>query len=128
VRIPGAQAIARRFPADDQVVRHTGTVKSRKLAMACPVCGSAEVFYSCTPNCCFNHVCAGCGATFEPATKLGAGRRPGILPPDPLPEAADPTVACVKCDSVKVYELEDRAIACAGCGAVLEIEYTEISG
>jgi transcription initiation factor TFIIIB Brf1 subunit/transcription initiation factor TFIIB len=103
-------------------------VKTRKLQLACPVCGSAEVFYSCTPNCCFNHVCGDCGATFEPVTEwkqAGPGR---VLPPDPLPEAADPTAACAKCESTRVYSLEeDGGAVCADCGAALEIRYTEIA-
>jgi hypothetical protein len=102
-------------------------VRTRKLALACPVCQSAEVFYSCTPNCCFNHVCSDCGTTFEPATTLTGNRRSGLRPPDPLPEAADPTVGCAKCESTAVYTAEDGALVCTACGAVLELEYTEIA-
>jgi hypothetical protein len=103
-------------------------VTTRKLQLACPVCGSPEVFYSCTPNCCFNHVCSECGATFEPVTavtRAGAGR---VAPPAVPAEAADPTVACAKCDSTEVYSLESgEGAVCGACGAALAIEYTEIA-
>ena len=101
-------------------------MKTRKLAIACPTCGSGEVFYSCTPNCCFNHVCSECGTTFEPETKATGRIVRGVVPPDPLPEAADPTVACAKCDSTAVYLSEDNSLVCAKCGAVLTMELTEI--
>jgi DNA-directed RNA polymerase subunit RPC12/RpoP len=102
-------------------------VLTRKLALACPVCSSAEVFYSCTPNCCFNHVCAQCGATFEPATVLSGGTVSGIVPPDPLPEAADPTVACVRCDSTEVYMMESELLVCGKCGTLLKLEIAEVA-
>lgn len=101
--------------------------KSTKLALACPVCGSAEVFYSCTPNCCFNHVCSDCGATFEPVTVARGGERVRFEAPDPLPEAADPTAACARCDATAVYQLDDGRVACNVCGTILEVQYTEIA-
>lgn len=102
-------------------------MQTRKLAIACPGCGSGEVFYSCTPNCCFNHVCAECGTTFEPATILAGGRASGIVPPDPLPEAADPTVACVKCDSTAVYMTDSETLVCSKCGVLLKLEINEVA-
>jgi DNA-directed RNA polymerase subunit RPC12/RpoP len=102
-------------------------VKTRKLELACPVCGSGEVFYSCTPNCCFNHVCAECGTTFEPVTKTAGGTLHGVVPPDPLPEAADPTAACARCDSTAVYMTADGSLVCGKCGTLLQLELTEIS-
>jgi DNA-directed RNA polymerase subunit RPC12/RpoP len=102
-------------------------VPTRKLAIACPVCGSGEVFYSCTPNCCFNHVCADCGTTFEPATTLAGGSLTGIVPPDPLPEAADPTVACAHCDSTAVYMVDGGSLVCLQCGKLLKLEITEVA-
>ena len=102
-------------------------MQTRKLVLACPVCRSGEVFYSCTPNCCFNHVCAGCGTTFEPVTTLAGGTVSGVLPPDPVPEPGDPTVACARCESTDVYAIDDRALVCAGCGALLKLEITGIA-
>ena len=102
-------------------------VRTAKLSLACPVCQSPEVFYSCTPNCCFNHVCGECGATFEPVTHFAGGKLVGVEPPDPLPEASDPTVACIKCDSTAVYALADGRLACGKCGSLLALEITEIA-
>ena len=91
------------------------------------MCSSSEVFYSCTPNCCFNHVCADCGATFEPETTLAGGTASGIVPPKPLPEAADPTVACVKCDSTAVYMTDTELLVCSQCGRLLKLAIGEIA-
>jgi len=101
-------------------------VRTRKLELACPVCGSGEVFYSCTPNCCFNHVCSNCGTTFEPETKATGGTISGIVLPDPLPDAADPTAACARCESTAVYLTEDNRAVCGKCGTLLKVEYTEV--
>jgi len=95
--------------------------------MACPVCASPEVYYTCTPNCCFNHVCANCGSTFEPVTQATGKIAAGVLPPDPLPEASDPTVACAKCDATTVYLSDSQHLVCARCGALLVLEFTEIA-
>ena len=100
-------------------------MKTRPLSLPCPACGSREVFYSCTPNCCFNHVCADCGASFEPATRALGGTLLGIEPPDPLPESTEPTVGCVRCDSTAVYVLEDDRLVCAGCGTLLELSWAD---
>jgi len=101
-------------------------VKTRKLEISCPVCGSGEVSYSCTPNCCFNHVCADCGTTFEPVTQAIGGTVSGVVPPDPLPEAADPTAACAKCDSTAVYMADADLLVCGKCGTRLKLELTEV--
>lgn len=102
-------------------------MQTRKLEFSCPVCGSAQVFYSCTPNCCFNHVCADCGASFEPVTTTTGKSLTGMVPPDPLPEATDPTVACARCDATAVYLTPDGGLACARCGSVLELSFTEVA-
>ena len=102
-------------------------MKTRKLEFACPQCGSPGVYYTCTPNCCFNHVCADCGTTFEPVTEAAGGVLTGIEPPTPLPDASDPTVACVRCDSTAVYLTEDGRTVCSACGALLRLLFTEIS-
>ena len=102
-------------------------MRTRKLELACPVCGSPEVFYSCTPNCCYNHVCSACGATFEPATTRKGGVVRGLLPPDSPPDATDPTAECAACGSPAVYLAEDGGVVCGKCGAALELEYTEVA-
>ena len=101
-------------------------MKARKLELRCPVCGSSEIVYSCEPKCCFNHVCGECRSTFEPGTRVAGGPVGAVEPPDPLPECTDPTVACAKCESTRVYVLEDGRLVCAACGLLLELELTEI--
>ncbi len=103
-------------------------MKTHKLVIACPACGSFDVVYSCTPNCCFNHVCAACGSTFEPSTRARGGILNGAEPPDPLPKAGDPTAPCAKCESTAVYMTDDGTLVCTGCGALLALEVTETSG
>jgi hypothetical protein len=50
-----------------------------------------------------------------------------VVPPDPLPEAADPTAACAKCDSIAVYMTEEEgSLVCGKCGALLLLELTEV--
>lgn len=102
-------------------------MKSAKLKLTCPVCGSGDVFYSCTPNCCFNHVCNDCTSTFEPVTQASGGKQPEVESPDPLPESSDPTVACARCHSTKVYVLEDGRLVCGDCRSLLKLEITEIA-
>lgn len=102
-------------------------MQTQKLVIACPSCASTETFYTCTPNCCFNHVCSNCGTTFEPVTVRTGRTVSGVVPPDPLPEASDPTVACAACDATTVYRAPDETLVCARCGAVLKMELTEVA-
>jgi hypothetical protein len=102
-------------------------MNTRKLQIACPECGSHEVFYSCTPNCCFNHVCDNCRTTFEPVTVLVGGTASTVLPPSPPPEPGDPTAACARCHSTAVYMTEEGSLICAGCRAILRLELTEVA-
>ena len=102
-------------------------MQGAKLEIACPVCSSTEVFYTCTPDCCFNHVCSDCRSTFEPVTTATGATVSGLVPPDSLAEAGDPTVACAKCYSTEVYQVAGTGLACAKCGAVLELELTEVA-
>ena len=102
-------------------------MKTRKLELECPECQSKDVFYSCTPNCCFNHVCSNCGTTFEPETTAAGGYVTGVIPPDPLPDSTDPTAECAKCNTTAVYVLEDGGVVCGKCGARLILELTEIA-
>jgi len=100
------------------------------LVIACPQCGSTEVFYSCEPKCCFNHVCNHCRTTFEPYTEL-AGEFAGEL--GPIPEDLDcttPTAPCARCGEPKVFALSDGKISqfvCASCKALLTLALGEIA-
>lgn len=101
-------------------------MRTRKLEIACPVCGSAEVYYTCTPDCCYNHVCNACGATFEPATRAAGGAAPGIAPPDPPPDSTDPTAPCAVCYAPAACMTEEGGVVCGKCGARLALEFEEI--
>jgi hypothetical protein len=102
-------------------------VETQRLQVGCPVCGSQDVFYTCTPNCCFNHVCGNCGSTFEPVTQTTGRTLPGLAPPAVLPEASDPTVACAKCEATTVYQTAGGPLICTSCGSELRLELTEIA-
>jgi hypothetical protein len=65
-------------------------------------------------------------ATFEPETKRKGRMIAGITPPDPLPDATDPTTECAACGATAVYLTEDGAVVCGQCGAALELEITEV--
>jgi hypothetical protein len=60
-------------------------------------------------------------------TVLAGGTVAGIVLPDPPPGAADPTAACIRCDSTAVYLAEDGIPVCAKCGARLKLELTEVA-
>lgn len=102
-------------------------MKTAKISIPCPTCGSREVIYSCEPKCCFNHVCAECRTTFEPVTRAAGGRLDGVEPPQPRPECTEPAVACAVCESTAVYQLDDGRIVCHACGALLELQITEVA-
>lgn len=59
-------------------------------------------------------------------TKATGGRR-RIAPPEEMPDPTEPAVACEKCESVAVYVDDDGVLVCADCGAVLELELTELA-
>jgi hypothetical protein len=100
---------------------------TRKLSIACPHCGSASVFYSCEPKCCFNHVCEDCKGTFEPVTRFTGATRGGLARPEEEVDCTEPAVACARCESTAVFVAQDGALVCVDCGAVLELELTEIA-
>ena len=102
-------------------------MNTAKLALACPICGSRDVFYSCEPKCCFNHVCANCKSTFEPVTHPTGARHPGAKAPEGERDPSEPTVACAKCESTEVYVIEDGRLVCCACGALLELEITDVA-
>ena len=114
-------------PWNCRAALHCFEVQTSKITLKCPVCESENVFYSCEPKCCFNHVCGDCNATFQPVTVATGERLKAVAPPDPLPDSSEPTVACVKCESILVYQLEDGRAACSKCGLVLEIQMTEVA-
>jgi hypothetical protein len=102
------------------------------LSMACPECGSTEVFYSCSPNCCFNHVCSHCYTTFEPAT-VRVGEFTGEIGAVPEVDLTRPTAPCARCGEYRLFAISDEAVPpgqllCVACRALLTLEITEVAG
>ncbi len=99
----------------------------------CPSCQSTEVFYSCSPNCCFNHVCSDCQSSFELLTSPLPGSGTGLdmdaagLPPEP--DACSPTAPCAKCQSIRVYQLSgSETLFCLDCRTLLKLGYENLAG
>jgi len=96
------------------------------LSFNCPKCGSADVVYSCTPSCCFNHVCSRCYATFEPETTR-VSEYIGELGPLPQSDLTGPTAPCARCGEYRLFAINDDALpagqlVCVSCRALLTIE------
>jgi hypothetical protein len=100
------------------------------ISIACPQCGSADVIYSCKPECCFNHVCNNCYTTFELETaKVGEVTEVFEIPPDP--DSSSPTAPCARCGEPRVFAIADAIpspqYVCAACKALLTLGYTAIA-
>jgi len=101
------------------------------LAVSCPQCGSNDVFYSCKPECCFNHVCNRCYTTFElETTHVGELQSPFTIPPDPDPSA--PTAPCARCGECKIFSVSHGPTSppqylCISCKALLTLGITNVA-
>jgi len=98
------------------------------LRVSCPACGSANVAYSCEPECCFNHVCEDCLNSFQLATR-DLGVQAAELS-DGLPErdSCAPTAACARCHSLGVRSIDGEEggstkVVCVKCRALLELTF-----
>ncbi|MFQ5662707.1 MAG: hypothetical protein ACE5HL_02620 [Terriglobia bacterium] len=110
-------------------------MKFSPLRLACPNCGSRSITYTCEPECCFNHVCNDCQASFMLGTEkvgreLPEAEREGLPregPSDPLA----PCVGCERCESTAVYEIEaglDAAThVCGSCYALLTFRVSDVA-
>ncbi len=100
------------------------------ITIRCPNCGSTDVFYSCKPECCFNHVCNQCYTTFElETTRVGEVSEEFVPPPDLDPTS--PTAPCARCGECRVFALARPqapapAYVCASCRALLTISLTKV--
>jgi len=102
------------------------------LSFACPKCGSTEVLYSCSPSCCFNHVCSQCYATCEPETTR-VGEFTGELGPAPESDSTGPTAPCARCGENRLFavagdSIPPNRVLCLSCRALLILELVEVSG
>ncbi len=94
----------------------------------CPHCQSSDVFYTCTPNCCFNHVCNECSSSFELSTSPLPGPVPEEAGHPPDRDSCAPTVPCAKCQGINVYQLPGgKALFCLDCRSLLKIEYENVA-
>jgi hypothetical protein len=96
------------------------------LSFACPKCGSPDVIYSCSPACCFNHVCSQCYATFEPET-VRVGEFTGEIGAAPEVDTTGPTAPCARCGEYRLFKVIDATgstdqFACVACRALLTLE------
>jgi hypothetical protein len=100
------------------------------IVVACPQCGSNDIFYSCKPECCFNHVCNACYTTFELATtRVGEFQNAFDVPPDP--DSTAPTAPCARCGECKIFALGEppgapQQYLCVSCQALLTLEITNV--
>jgi len=100
------------------------------ITVACPACGSSDIFYSCKPECCFNHVCNHCYTTFELETeRVGECDVPFDAPPEP--DSTHPTAPCARCHECRVFAISRDAsnsstCLCVSCKALLRITITNI--
>ncbi|HWP46066.1 MAG TPA: hypothetical protein VNM22_02785 [Candidatus Limnocylindrales bacterium] len=107
-------------------------MKLLPLTIACPGCNSQEVAYTCSPSCCFNHVCANCYTTFEPFTRaLGKELSLGDLPETEV-DFSRPVVSCERCHQLVVYSIaEDKALenklVCVSCHMLLELGFSNVN-
>lgn len=95
----------------------------------CPACGSKEVVYSCTPDCCFNHVCGNCLHSFQLGTTETGETLSTLNVETKERDSCAPTAACARCESLDLYQVSDdeaRAgdVVCASCRALLRLELT----
>jgi len=98
------------------------------ISVACPQCGSPDVFYSCNPACCYNHVCNKCYTTFELETvRVGEFAEDLEVPSNPDPTST--TAPCARCHEPRVFAIpgDKPQYVCAACKALLTLEYTEIA-
>ena len=105
-------------------------MKALPLTLNCPRCGSADVVYSCEPECCFNHVCGDCLASFQLKTRDVGGKLADFSFQASERDCLAPTVPCARCNSLNVAEIDEddenvvgAKLACVDCKALLEIDF-----
>ena len=101
-------------------------MRTKPLNVKCPQCESDNVVYSCEPECCFNHVCGDCLASFQLATRDLGARLEAVLIDRVQRDSCSPTVRCSRCASLNVVVIEnagsaEERLVCADCLELLEL-------
>jgi hypothetical protein len=102
-------------------------MKTLQLSLNCPRCSSADVVYSCEPNCCFNHVCGNCLASFQLSTRELGKELAEFDSPSEVGDSLSATASCSKCEGINLFMLESSGegnlqLVCSDCHSVLELE------
>ena len=103
-------------------------MKALPLTLNCPRCGSADLVYSCEPECCFNHVCGDCLGSFELQT-LDLGKSLAEFSfQRPERDCLAPTVSCARCKGLNVVMIvgeggAEAKLICVDCKTLLEIDF-----
>ena len=93
----------------------------------CPVCGSRAVVYSCTPTCCFNHVCADCRASWQQGTELMTEAPPaGLEMPDEMDDTSEAYTPCAQCGDGVFQVTGADALYCPNCRVMLRLRCTAV--
>jgi transcription elongation factor Elf1 len=103
-------------------------MKAVPPAITCPECGSRDVVYSCEPECCFNHVCGNCLASFELFTADLGGELSGVSFEEGERDCLSITVSCARCESLNVSMVEGEGelaekFVCGDCHASLRLGF-----
>lgn len=97
------------------------------LQAQCPVCGSDAVVYSCSPTCCFNHVCAECRASWQQGTELLATAPPaGIVPPASAESGGESYTPCARCSDPVLRLSGTDDLYCPNCRVLLRLRCTAV--
>ena len=98
------------------------------LTLKCPGCGSADLVYSCEPECCFNHVCGDCLGSFQLQTRdLGVSCAEFAFERQER-DCLAVTVACARCKGLNVAMIAaeggvEAKLVCVDCKRLLEIDF-----
>src|SRR5262245_54786367 len=97
------------------------------IQTTCPVCGDADVAYTCAPSCCFNHVCAVCRASWQLGTQVVVdASAPDIEAPDEDYDTSYPTAPCAHCGEL-VWQIGGRSeLWCPACRILLQCTVRDV--
>jgi hypothetical protein len=101
-------------------------VQLGSITARCPLCGSADVIYTCAPHCCFNHVCGACRASWQLGTEATGRRLDALDEPPGEYDTAFPTAPCARCGGLAFQIADSEELACPECRALLRLECKDV--